>query len=257
MTKPVPPLPPDVAALLEGERSRPGLPVDVQARVKQRLHASIQAGITPESRGLDLSVPRPTGLGTPLVATGLAVVVSAGLWVATRADLPVAPPPPAPPPVQVVVPVVVPPVPDPVPAVDTPAPEEPPAPVVVKRAAPPRAVPSMRREPSAPAPVVAPTRDPDPVVTAEPVEDLAAEQAILETARRGLRQDRVSESWTALQTHARQFPSGRLAEERAALEVVALERMGRHAEAVQRARGFRAAYPRSVFLPMVDAVEAP
>jgi len=53
--------------------------------------------------------------------------------------------------------------------------------------------------------------------------------------------------------HRRQFPRGRLAEERDALAIRALISLGRTTEARQRARAFRTAYPNSFLAPALES----
>ena len=62
----------------------------------------------------------------------------------------------------------------------------------------------------------------------------------------------AADALAALEVHAREFPDGRLAEERDALRIHALASSGRREEAATRARAFRATYPSSIFLPVVD-----
>lgn len=57
----------------------------------------------------------------------------------------------------------------------------------------------------------------------------------------------------AIQAHRRHFPRGRMNEERDALEVRVLFLASNHDEAVTRADHFRATYPRSIFLPQIEA----
>lgn len=57
----------------------------------------------------------------------------------------------------------------------------------------------------------------------------------------------------AIQAHRRHFPRGRMNEERDALEVRVLFHAGNHEEAARHADRFRATYPRSIFLPQIEA----
>jgi hypothetical protein len=52
--------------------------------------------------------------------------------------------------------------------------------------------------------------------------------------------------------HEKRFPSGAFVEEREAYAVQALARSGRSAEAKARGAKFRARYPQSLLLPIVD-----
>ena len=99
---------------------------------------------------------------------------------------------------------------------------------------PPRALP-------APAPVEA-TRD----------EDLAAESRLVDTARSALAHGDYAAALVAVTNHERRFPHGRLAEEREALQIQALAGAHQDSEARTRAEAFRARYPDSFFLPLVN-----
>ena len=52
--------------------------------------------------------------------------------------------------------------------------------------------------------------------------------------------------------HARRFPNGQLAEEREAIAIEALARLGRQAEARTRAEHFRRVYPSGALIPAID-----
>ncbi len=82
---------------------------------------------------------------------------------------------------------------------------------------------------------------------------LAAERAVLEMARTALGRGDGGGALVSVIRHEREFPRGRLAEEREALRVQALAAAGRAAEARAAGTRFRAGYPRSLFLPVVQA----
>lgn len=82
---------------------------------------------------------------------------------------------------------------------------------------------------------------------------LAAERQLLDTAHRAVASGRSSEALDALQRHAREFPRGRLSEEREGLWIQALISAGKLEEARQRVRRFRSFFPRSMLLPALDA----
>jgi outer membrane protein assembly factor BamD (BamD/ComL family) len=104
--------------------------------------------------------------------------------------------------------------------------------------------------PSAPA---APSAKPAPQTSARAADDdLAAEQVLVETGRAALGRGDSASALAALDKHVRQFPRGRLAEERDVLRVQALALAGRTDEARALAQTFRARYPKSVFLPVLD-----
>ncbi|HWL88075.1 MAG TPA: hypothetical protein VNO21_19870 [Polyangiaceae bacterium] len=81
---------------------------------------------------------------------------------------------------------------------------------------------------------------------------LAAERALVETARAALARTDAAAALAVLARHAREFPNGTLAEEREALAVQALAKAGDVAKAKVRAQRFRERYPRSLFLPVVE-----
>lgn len=81
---------------------------------------------------------------------------------------------------------------------------------------------------------------------------LAEERRLLESARAELAHGQTERALGFLEEHRRRFPSGRLSEERDALEVRSLAAGGRRDEARERADAFRARYPRSVLRPVVD-----
>lgn len=84
--------------------------------------------------------------------------------------------------------------------------------------------------------------------------DLAAERALLEMARTALGRGQGGAAIEALEKQARQFPRGRLVEEREVLLVQALAQAGRTKEARERGDRFRQRFPHSLLLPAVDAV---
>jgi hypothetical protein len=87
--------------------------------------------------------------------------------------------------------------------------------------------------------------------------DLALEGRLIDTARAALAHGDFEASLAAVGRHAKAFPGGRLAEEREAIAVQALAGAGRTAEARARAQTFRKNYPQSLFVPLVDAAVGP
>jgi hypothetical protein len=79
--------------------------------------------------------------------------------------------------------------------------------------------------------------------------DLAAERAQLEIARTAVARNQGGRAIEALRQHAKQFPRGRLSEEREALWIQALLATGQRAEAGARAERFRKRFPKSLMLP--------
>lgn len=82
--------------------------------------------------------------------------------------------------------------------------------------------------------------------------ELARERALIETARTALAR-KQSDGIELLLRHEQQFPLGRLAEERESLLVQTLIQAGREQEARGRGERFRARWPKSLLLPVVDA----
>jgi hypothetical protein len=86
---------------------------------------------------------------------------------------------------------------------------------------------------------------------------LARERALIEQARMAIARGSAADALAALDSHAREFPSGRMTEEREALAVHALAAAGRTDEARTRAQSFRRRWPSSVFMRLVDRASAP
>jgi outer membrane protein assembly factor BamD (BamD/ComL family) len=82
--------------------------------------------------------------------------------------------------------------------------------------------------------------------------DLDAERAIVADARGALARGDADAALATLGRHERQFVAGRLSEERESLLVAALVRAGRQNEARVRAARFRALWPSSMYLPVVE-----
>jgi hypothetical protein len=83
-------------------------------------------------------------------------------------------------------------------------------------------------------------------------EALAAESRLVDTARSALAHGDFVAALVAVTNHERRFPSGQLAEEREALQIQALAGAHQDSEARTRAEAFRARYPESFFLPLVN-----
>jgi hypothetical protein len=83
--------------------------------------------------------------------------------------------------------------------------------------------------------------------------ELARERALLDVARADAAQGEPEQVLAVVAQHRRQFPRGRLTEEREALAIRALLSLGRTGEARQRAQTFRAAYPNSFLIPALES----
>ena len=80
-------------------------------------------------------------------------------------------------------------------------------------------------------------------------ESYAAELDLLQRAQVAYAAREFSDVLALVAEHGRKFPSGRLAEEREALRVRALERAGHTEEARRAAAAFAGRFPRSIMLP--------
>ena len=86
---------------------------------------------------------------------------------------------------------------------------------------------------------------------------LAAERVLLDEARAALVQGDPGRALDRVEQHRRTFANPILGEERDAMEVEALVKVGRAAEARTKADAFRRRMPNSLFLPAVDtAIES-
>jgi hypothetical protein len=97
-------------------------------------------------------------------------------------------------------------------------------------------------EPRAVAPAAPSPRDPG----------LARERTLLDMARTALSRGDTAAALSAVDSHAREFPSSQLAEEREVLAIQALASASRTAEARRRGAAFRASFPKSALLPIVE-----
>ena len=88
--------------------------------------------------------------------------------------------------------------------------------------------------------------------SASDIETYAKELRVLQPARQAVAQQDFTAALSAIEEHQRQFPSGKLTEEREALRVKALLGLGRTAEAQRVATAFRAHFPRSALLKRID-----
>jgi hypothetical protein len=92
----------------------------------------------------------------------------------------------------------------------------------------------------------APERQPSEVVG-------ESESDLLGRAQAALRAD-ANRALSLAAEHRRKFPNGVLVQEREVLSIEALERLGRHKEAVSRAEGFLRSFPGSAHRSKVNAV---
>jgi hypothetical protein len=105
---------------------------------------------------------------------------------------------------------------------------------------------------------VAPARTVAPAaVDAGGTSTLSQERALMQGARMAIVRGQPAGALPLLDEHEQRFPKGQLSEEREALRIEALARMGRKDEARARAARFRRAHPQSLFLPVLDDLLIP
>jgi hypothetical protein len=255
------PLQPDLEALLDAERQVPPAPTAARERVRGRLAATLGITALGASSAQAATAIHATG-ATPALGEGAGSTARAALKAAPQvigksilakvtlgligltgaigigvgahllrtharppahAALPTAPAPTAP--------VAAPPI-----AIPSPA-------------APMTATPTAVPTPASPAPAARPTRH----HAHEGEGDLVAERRLLDAAHAALARGDHAAALSALARDRREFPHGQLAEERDSLFIGALAASGRTDEARARAAAFRTRYPRSIFLPAVEA----
>jgi hypothetical protein len=226
------PLPPEVASLLEEERTAEGLEAPARDRLRVRLArlGSIPLPVPAAAGGGDGGASGAAAAAKGALATKIGIAAIAfGIGGATGAAVhatlgparsvprvvvvegsaratPVAPPP-----------------------VDTPG-------AAVVESAPSRASASPRAASDAP------TRE----------DRLRRERASLEVARTALTRGDFAGALAAIDRHARDFPRGQLAEERESMRVQALVGLGRTSEARDQASRFRRDFPGSMLQGAVD-----
>jgi len=105
-----------------------------------------------------------------------------------------------------------------------------------------------------------PTASPGPNPAAQvapaqprPGDSLGAERSLVDQARAALARHDTAAALAALAQHQQAFPSGQLAEERLALQVMAMAQSGQLDRARELAQLFRAQHPDSLLLPAVEA----
>lgn len=223
------PLDPVLASLFDAERRRGGPPPDTRDRVRGRLTASL--GAAAGSRAGDVGPRGAAGTahalggitGRALAVLG-ALVVGGAIGAAAMSTF-------SPPRIVYVDRVVT-----------------APAPTRTERTAEPTAEPTVSTPaPSASAPPILHPADPGRDDT------LARERAMLDVARSALSSGEAARALDAVERHAREFPKGKMSEEREAIAVQALVKLGRRDAAGARGAAFRKHYPSSVLAPVIDA----
>ncbi len=258
------PLDPEVEALLSAERDASGAPDEARARVRTRVLTSIgvvgaatgvgsASGSHTAMQGARLLPKLFSSLPAKLVVAALGVTAAGvGVHVALHPSVTTAPQPPK-----------------------ISAPAEAPS---FGSVTPPEKNPGTAAAPektsTAPAPPVAapngdetsagaratknsPVRNPTAARSDDDEDHLSAERALLEPGREALARGDFARALAAAERHAHRFPRGQLVEERESLRVRALAAGGRADEAARRAAEFRERFPRSIFLPIVNAAVPP
>jgi len=245
------PLPGDVRAMIDADRRSGGMPDDARRRVLKRMGAGfLAAGVATAAMGSGTAAAATGTIGgffarkSALVLTAFLFGTAAGAGgyaIATRTTKA----PTTTPSTKAMV------------ATSAPAPTMTALPVVTQ---------------AAPAETIAPTATSAPVVavvhpavapsTTESAgksrdEELAAERLLVEMARSSLAHGQSSQALDAVAKHAAKYPGGQLVEERESIAIHALIGAGRSAEARTRADGFRKRFPKSLFLPAIDAALGP
>ena len=231
----------DIVELLDAERVIEAAPTAVKERVWDRVHESITAA--PASPPL-ASTAASSMKGT-LSALGIATLAGVLVVTSLPSEEPVAESPPALPqaPVEQLM--------------DAPvAPASALLPVKVPVVAAPKKLgeTAKQQEPTEP------SRDSQPVEaerkrkTSDNTTGAAAEQALLDQGRRALREGRAAFALKIANQHQSRYRRGRLAEERDALRIRALSRLGRSDASREAARSFMKRYPTSIHRLAVERV---
>jgi hypothetical protein len=239
----------DVIAALRADARR-GVPPSSRKRVLRRLGlsaATLGATVTVATGARAFVASLVAASSTKVLVSTLAIGVGVGVGVHAARDLirpqtasvPTAAPQASPRP--------------------SPAPAQGPSAIPAPAAPPPEADAPSREaasvDPSRPAPHVARSVMATAIPTAAlPPPGLAAQQALLDGARRALVRGDGMAALTAIDAHRQRFPDTTLAEERAVLEIRALLALGRLAEARERHAAFERRFPGSLFAPSLRSL---
>jgi hypothetical protein len=88
----------------------------------------------------------------------------------------------------------------------------------------------------------------------DPIDNIAAQLKLLDSARSALAGGNASRSLQLLDQYARTYPRGKLSQEATLLRVEALMRSGKKAQAVSLARRFRTAHPASPYTQRLESI---
>ena len=243
------PLPGDIRAMIDADRRGSGMPDDARQRVLKRMGAGfLAAGVATAAMGSGTAAAATSTLGG-FFARKSALVLAAFLFgtaagaggyaVATRTTAK----PTAPTTVATTVAAATTTVSQP--AITQPPPVATTAPEVVASA------PAV----AAAHPAVAPSTTESAPKSRD--EELAAERLLVEMGRSSLAHGQASQALDAVQKHATKYPNGQLVEERESIAIHALVAAGRAADARTRATNFHKRFPKSLFLPAIDAAVGP
>jgi hypothetical protein len=97
---------------------------------------------------------------------------------------------------------------------------------------------------------------PTSVASAAPVQDSSQDAALLQEAR-GIVASNPAHALTLTRDHELHFPNSALTEERQALRIEALARLGRQAEAARGLLTFEQRFPRSIYTRRLHALPVP
>ncbi|MET0593675.1 MAG: hypothetical protein ABW133_13310 [Polyangiaceae bacterium] len=230
----LPPLDADTLSVLRAEKTPPGAPSDVAARVMTRLAVNLQlpapnggpvdhvaAGAGASARGALAMFTPSVRVGTAFFA-GIVAGAAGHAWIGSPRGLAVS-------------------------MRESPALSA----TVALSNVPPQSKAEPAREGTAPSDSTSVATEPSPAGSSG-ASDLRAERAMLDQAQRALARGDATTSWSVLTAHTRRFPHGRLEEEREALAVKTLAALGRNDEAKARGARFRARYPDSLLRSTID-----
>lgn len=225
-------LPPDIASLLSAEKAAAGCDAGSRAALRARIAHTVSGAAPAPPAGLEgANGAGGVGgaLGTAKLLAALAVVVGIGavaITVMSRGD-----------------------------DHDVPASASSPVTPIEHAAAPPKVevvTPTPDRDPTpAPAPAPIPAPAPPPVVHAKPA-TAPSEASLLGQAWSSISSGNPRHALELAERDARLYPTGVMREERAAIEVVALAKLGRSTDAHVAAKQFLVRYPTSLHRALVE-----
>lgn len=214
------PLSPDLRSLLDAERPLEVVPAATREKLYGKLTTTLGAAAVGGGTGAAVGkaiASGKAGLATKIVIATVAFGVGGGAGALVHARLAPSLPPPAP--------------------------------IVIRVEAPPPLPPPPAAEAAPPKPP-----PPRPAKPAPPVKsgELGAERSLVEQARAALARQDPAAALFVLAQHEREHANGQLAEERTALQIIALAQNGQPDEARALATRFKAKWPGSLLMPAVD-----